>query len=423
MKLCKKLLCAVLSVAMLFSMSTTAFAAVDQETYEALCEQFDGNIATLNEEVRISGFHDSYWADSQGTRIDGYNTKEYTSYYPLAKELAKGETDPYKAARIFANYVKKVCNIKNNCAGAQTEFNMLCNAYGIPCVSLDGFAYENSTDGDLHGWNAFYANCTWHYVDCLWMNKSGQYFDMTREFAAQRRAGSIEWPSDVITVKGSDWAIDDIRAARSERIITKAVYENLKHDNWNNIMYTAYPCNREAFAVLAINTLVEYYSIDHHDERSMGVGCTYNDWIPADDGIDALLAKFGKELPAEDTFTDTTSRYVRAANALGIIGGYGNGKFGPKDSLTREQAAAILARTAKVIGLAEKVDDTAKTAAVNSFADKGKISSWAMDSIGYVKAIGVMQGTTTTTFAPTEPYTGEQAIITMLRLLNYARSN
>lgn len=46
-----------------------------------------------------------------------------------------------------------------------------------------------------------------------------------------------------------------------------------------------------------------------------------------------------------------------------------------------------------------------------------------MDSIGYVKAIGVMKGTSDTTFAPTEPYTGEQAIITMLRLLNYARSN
>lgn len=413
MKLCKKLLCAVLSVAMLFGMSTTAFAATDYDNY-------DGVMSTLNEEVSISAFNDMYWADSQGTRISGYNTKEYTSYCALAKELANGETDQYKAAKIFANYVKKVCNIKNNCEGAATEFEALCNAYGIPCVSIGGTSYERSVPA-MHRWNAFYANGTWHYVDCLWMNKSSQYFDMTREFAAPRRAGHPEFYGFVITVKGSSWAMDDIRAARSERIITKAVYENLVHDDNNAIMYTAHACNRETFAVLAINTLVEYYGIDHHDDYSFKADNKTK--IPADDGIDALLARFDKTLPAENTFTDTTSRYVRAANALGIIGGYGNGKFGPKDSLTREQAAAILARTANVIGLSDKVDTTARTDAVNSFTDKSKMSSWAMDSIGYVKAIGVMQGTTTTTFAPTEPYTGEQAIITMLRLLNYARSN
>lgn len=94
MKLCKKLLCAVLSVAMLFSMSTTAFAATDYDNY-------DSNMETLNEEVRISAFNDIYWADSQGTRISGYNTKEYTSYCALAKELANGEKDPYKAAKIL----------------------------------------------------------------------------------------------------------------------------------------------------------------------------------------------------------------------------------------------------------------------------------------------------------------------------------
>lgn len=320
----------------------------------------------------------------------------------------------------FCKLCEKVCNIKNNCAGAQSEFEALCNAYGIPCVIIDGTAYEGAVTA-MHGWNAFYANGTWHYVDCLWMNKSSQYFDMTREFAAPRRAGYPKFYGFVITVKGSSWAMDDIRAARSERIITKAVYENFVHNDNSNIMYTAHACNRESFAVLAINTLVEYYGIDHHDDYSFKADNKTK--IPADDGIDALLAHFGKELPAENTFTDTTSRYVRAANALGIIGGYGNGKFGPKDSLTREQAAAILARTAKVIGLADKVDDTAKTDAVDSFTDKDKMSNWALDSIGYVKAIGVMLGTTTTTFDPTGPYTGEQAIITMLRLLNYARSN
>ena len=41
MKLCKKLLCAVLSVAMLFGMSTTAFAATDYDNY-------DGVMKTLN---------------------------------------------------------------------------------------------------------------------------------------------------------------------------------------------------------------------------------------------------------------------------------------------------------------------------------------------------------------------------------------
>ena len=42
---------------------------------------------------------------------------------------------------------------------------------------------------------------------------------------------------------------------------------------------------------------------------------------------------------------------IRWASAEGIVGGYGNGKFGPNDELTREQLVTILYRYAKYKGV------------------------------------------------------------------------
>jgi hypothetical protein len=180
-------------------------------------------------------------------------------------------------------------------------------------------------------------------------------------------------------------------------------------------------CNRESFAILAINLLEEYYGIEHYESSEDGYGqwpvSEYNE-ITTNDGIDELLALKGVSLPSESTFSDTESRYVRAAYALGIISGYGDGKFGPTDTLTREQAAKILGNVAAIMGIT--VPDDQITAAVAGFTDAGQLSSWAVSGVGTVKALGVMNGTTDTTFSPEDSYTGEQCIVTIERLYEYA---
>jgi hypothetical protein len=79
---------------------------------------------------------------------------------------------------------------------------------------------------------------------------------------------------------------------------------------------------------------------------------------------------------------------VAWAAANGITGGVGGGRFAPDDNVTREQAAAILLRYARLIGKgpAGAVTDG------SDFADKDKISAWALEGVMWCGRIGVIAG-------------------------------
>jgi hypothetical protein len=68
---------------------------------------------------------------------------------------------------------------------------------------------------------------------------------------------------------------------------------------------------------------------------------------------------------------------------LGIVTGVGGGNFAPNNTLTREQAAVMIARLAYAIG-------QPLPPAVPSFADNAQISSWAVDGVGQMQASGIM---------------------------------
>lgn len=132
--------------------------------------------------------------------------------------------------------------------------------------------------------------------------------------------------------------------------------------------------------------------------------------------IDTLVkeetGKTINELVKSYPFTDTTSSDVLAANALGIISGRGNGIFDPYASITRQEAAALLMRIGKYMG---KTDIETSSA---SFTDASAIQSYAVEAVNYVNTLGVMKGTSDTTFSPNGTYTRQQAYITALRLYN-----
>ena len=119
----------------------------------------------------------------------------------------------------------------------------------------------------------------------------------------------------------------------------------------------------------------------------------------------------GKEIVDRNTFDDTKDTNVEKAAAIGVVSGVGNNKFDPGTKLTREQAASMLYRLADAVG-----KPLLKQAA--SFADNGELSSWAAESVGQIQAAGIMDGVGDNTFAPKEPYTREQSIITILRLFD-----
>jgi len=75
------------------------------------------------------------------------------------------------------------------------------------------------------------------------------------------------------------------------------------------------------------------------------------------------------------------------AAAEGIVEGYGNNKFGPKDLITREQLATILYRYSKWKGY-----DVSASVALDAYTDNAKVSAYAVDALRWATAEGLMKG-------------------------------
>ena len=91
-------------------------------------------------------------------------------------------------------------------------------------------------------------------------------------------------------------------------------------------------------------------------------------------------------------FTDVSGSmwYAEAVNwaaANGLVNGYGNSTFGPEDSITREQMAAILYRYAQFKGY----DDTVQ-GNLSDFTDGGQTSDWAEDAVVWAVNNGLLTG-------------------------------
>ena len=94
------------------------------------------------------------------------------------------------------------------------------------------------------------------------------------------------------------------------------------------------------------------------------------------------------------TFTDVPedawyAAPIRWAASNGIVSGYGGGKFGPDDPITREQLAVILCHYAAFRGV-----DTAEgeRTPLNRFTDAADISDWAVKPMRWAVSAGILSG-------------------------------
>ena len=95
---------------------------------------------------------------------------------------------------------------------------------------------------------------------------------------------------------------------------------------------------------------------------------------------------------AGSTFTDVSGDawYAEAVNwavSAGLVGGYGNGTFGPNDSITREQLATFLYRYAEYKG-----DATSASGSLSGFTDADQVSDWALNALRWAVGEGVVGG-------------------------------
>ena len=115
-------------------------------------------------------------------------------------------------------------------------------------------------------------------------------------------------------------------------------------------------------------------------------------------------------------FADVTSGTwytdaVNWANANGIVTGYGNGMFGPTDSVTREQTAAILYRY-----VSYKNHDVSKQSSLSGYTDANAVSAWALDAMEWAVADGLISGTDTNALLPGGYATRAQTAQILMRL-------
>ena len=116
-------------------------------------------------------------------------------------------------------------------------------------------------------------------------------------------------------------------------------------------------------------------------------------------------------------FTDCTDKDVSTAASYGIVNGYPDGTFRPNNTITRQEAATILMRLAKLCGM------TAPNAQSVSFTETPTLPAWALDGVNFVSACvdptngkRVMGGTGNGRFSPAASYTREQSMMTAIRL-------
>ncbi len=109
---------------------------------------------------------------------------------------------------------------------------------------------------------------------------------------------------------------------------------------------------------------------------------------------------------------DYYAQAVAWANENGIALGYGNGKFGPKDTITREQLAAVLYRYAQYKGA-----DVGAGGALDRFTDTAEISGYAREPMAWAVEQGIITGKGGGVLAPKGQATRGETAAMLMRYL------
>ena len=142
-----------------------------------------------------------------------------------------------------------------------------------------------------------------------------------------------------------------------------------------------------------------YDAVAYVYDKGMMEGTTDTTFAPAMNLTRSMIAQVlynleeRPEAPGAAGFPDVAAGawYADAVNwaaARGIVKGYDTGAFGPEDSVTREQLAAILYRYAQAKGY----DTTRGGMAVREFSDSASISDWAQEAMAWAVNAQVLSG-------------------------------
>ena len=123
--------------------------------------------------------------------------------------------------------------------------------------------------------------------------------------------------------------------------------------------------------------------------ETSGHGDTYIVTLPKDP---ARREVYGRGIPCGAVYIAEGIGIVHnldrgwAAEA-GIVSGYGGGRFGPNDEITREQLAVMLFRYAQLLNMSTGGRDS-----LTGFSDTASVSPWAQDAVAWAVDSGIISG-------------------------------
>lgn len=122
-------------------------------------------------------------------------------------------------------------------------------------------------------------------------------------------------------------------------------------------------------------------------------------------------------------FTDVASSAwyssaVNTAHAYGLIDGFEDGTFRPKDAITREQAMTIIAKAMLITGLRDQLDDRSSDDVLGDFADTAQVSSWAKSGVALSVQAGIVSGRSGNVLAPKATITRAEVAKIVQQLLS-----
>lgn len=152
-------------------------------------------------------------------------------------------------------------------------------------------------------------------------------------------------------------------------------------------------------------TSASAFSPDAHMTRSMLATVLWR----LEDAEGTSGSALFSDVPGGAWFADA----VRWASGKEIVTGYGDGRFGSNDSITREQLAAILYRYCRALGV-----PTEPTGDLSRFHDSRHVSDWACDAMSWAVGCGLISGKSGGTLDPAGSATRAEVAAVFQRMIS-----
>ncbi|MBC9784700.1 S-layer homology domain-containing protein [Heliobacterium chlorum] len=109
--------------------------------------------------------------------------------------------------------------------------------------------------------------------------------------------------------------------------------------------------------------------------------------------------------------------YIQTAAAYRLITGYGNGTFGPLDTITREQAMTLVNRAMNITGLKTTFENGTIDSLLKEFLDVNDSAEYARNGIAACVKTGIITGRESHLLAPKDNITRAEAATIVRKLL------